>query len=524
MFENKDYSSGFNAPRYRELIRRYCGVKESGNFKYSVKGKKVKEQLVNCIWSEQLLKKDKLYTEDGLRIEIISTGIWNLEEGPDFKDAEILLEGKGIVKGDVEIHVCAGDWARHGHSKQKEYEKVCLHVFMWNDRKEKYVVIRNHRIPQLELYGFLKYELDTLADMIDIENYPHTGSANAGPCQKRMSAISLDDEWMGQFLDYAGDERILVKTDRVVKQLKTKTFEQVLYESILESLGYKNNKEQFKYLGTIVTINEIRRLIPSDISINERSKKIQALLFGMSGLLPSQRSKYASARDKHTIQYIADIELIWSEIRNDINNKPMDGELWSFKYSRPGNYPIRRIAAISRLVSGNYETGIFRVILASFEKTDNSKSETDQIRTIIENTESVFLELYDEFWSYYYTFGGKRLKKKGRLIGNERASVILINIIIPVLLTYARKREDRQLEEKLFKAFKQYSKLSPNNITRFMGYRILGNNSQKVNVVNSARRQQGLLQIFKDFCESDDVACEECVLLRTINETTIMKP
>jgi len=120
MFENKDYSDGFSAPHYRELIRRYCGVKESGSLKYSVKGKKVKEQLVNCIWSEQLLKKDKLYTEDGLRIEIISTGIWNLEEGPDFKDAEILLEGKGIVKGDVEIHVCSGDWARHGHSKQKD--------------------------------------------------------------------------------------------------------------------------------------------------------------------------------------------------------------------------------------------------------------------------------------------------------------------------------------------------------------------------------------------------------------------
>ena len=29
------------------------------------------------------------------------------------------------------------------------------------------------------------------------------------------------------------------------------------------------------------SINEIKGLIPSDISINERSKKIQALLFGM---------------------------------------------------------------------------------------------------------------------------------------------------------------------------------------------------------------------------------------------------
>ncbi len=400
MFENKDYSDGFSAPHYRELIRRYCGVKESGSLKYSVKGKKVKEQLVNCIWSEQLLKKDKLYTEDGLRIEIISTGIWNLEEGPDFKDAEILLEGKGIVKGDVEIHVCSGDWARHGHSKQKEYDNVCLHVFMWNDTKDKYLTIKNRRIPQLALYDYLKYELDKLADIIDIENYPHTGSANAGPCQKRLNAIPLDDKWIGQFLDYAGDERILVKADRIEKQQKSKTFEQVLYESILESLGYKNNKEQFKYLGTLVTINEIKRLIPSDISINERSKKIQALLFGMSGLLPSQRSKYAGVRDKHTIQYIADIELIWSEISNDINKKPMDGESWSFKYSRPGNYPTRRIAAISRLLAEIYETGIFRVILTSFEKTDYNKSKPDQIKTIIKDTESIFLELYDEHWSH----------------------------------------------------------------------------------------------------------------------------
>jgi hypothetical protein len=195
----------------------------------------------------------------------------------------------------------------------------------------------------------------------------------------------------------------------------------------------------------------------------------------------------------------------------------MDGESWSFKYSRPGNYPTRRIAAISRLLAENYETGLFRVILRSFEKTDKRKSEIDQIKTIMKNTEAIFLELYDDHWSYYYTFGGRRLKKRERLIGKERAAVIFINIIIPVLLAYARKRDDSELEEKLFKAYKRHPKVSPNNITRFMNYRILGKNSQEGSVVNSARRQQGLLQIFKDFCESDDIACEKCVLLQTIN-------
>ncbi len=103
------------------------------------------------------------------------------------------------------------------------------------------------------------------------------------------------------------------------------------------------------------------------------------------------------------------------------------------------------------------------------------------------------------------------------MIGKERATVIFINIIIPVLLAYARKRDDSGLEEKLFKAYKLHSELSPNNITRFMNYRILGKGTQDCGVVNTARRQQGLLQIFKDFCESDDIACERCVLLRSIN-------
>ncbi|MHC4269892.1 MAG: DUF2851 family protein, partial [Planctomycetota bacterium] len=230
-----------------------------------------------------------------------------------------------------------------------------------------------------------------------------------------------------------------------------------------------------------------------------------------------QISRYTSVKDNQTLQYIKEIEYIWSEIENDIKCKPMDGRLWSFKYSRPGNYPTRRIAAISRLLAENFETGIFRIILKSFLKIDNNKSDVGQIKEIIKNTESVFLELYDDHWSHYYTFSGRRLKNKERLIGKERSAVIFINIIIPVLLVYARKKSDTVLEERLFKAYKLHSKLSPNNITRFMNYRIFGKDTKNTGVVNTARRQQGLLQVFKDFCESDNIACERCVLLLSIN-------
>ena len=345
-------------------------MKESGGIGYGAKGKRIKEQLVKCIWSGQFLKK-KLYTEDGTRLEVLSPGSWNVEEGPDFKGAELLLEGKGVVKGDVEIHVYARDWIRHGHHKQKEYEDVRLHVFMWNDGKNKYLKLKNGLIPQLELFKYLEFKLDKLVEMIDIEDYPHPAGANVGPCQKGLSSISSDDIWIGSFLDFAGDERVLVKTDRFEKLLKTRTFEQVLYEAIMESLGYKNNKEQFLHLASIVTINDIRSLVPIDVTVKQGCKLIQALLFGMSGLLPDHS---ASTRvfDSHTLKYINEIEGMWSKFKDAIKNKPMDGGLWSFKYSRPGNFPTRRIAAISRLLAENLETGIFRLVLRSFESVDSS--------------------------------------------------------------------------------------------------------------------------------------------------------
>ncbi len=126
------------------------------------------------------------------------------------------------------------------------------------------------------------------------------------------------------------------------------------------------------------------------------------------------------------------------------------------------------------------------------------------------------ISLYDDYWSYYYTFGGKRSKGPERLIGRERSAIMFINIIIPVLLVYARKREDMVLEEGLFKAYKLHPKLSHNNVTTFMSCRIFGQDIQKKNIVNNARRQQGLIQIFKDFCESDDIACKRGVLLLSI--------
>ena len=87
-----------------------------------------------------------------------------------------------------------------------------------------------------------------------------------------------------------------------------------------------------------------------------------------------------------------------------------------------------------------------------------------------------------------------------------------INVIIPILLVYARRHNDIKLEKILHLAYRNYKPLSVTSVTKFMENRILGQSKASKKIVNSARRQQGLYQIFKDFCENDNVSCNKCAL------------
>ncbi len=95
----------------------------------------------------------------------------------------------------------------------------------------------------------------------------------------------------------------------------------------MESLGYKKNKEQFKQLASIVSVNDIGSLIPPDASVRQRSKMIQALFFGMAGLLPGQNSLSKKNMDKHSLKYIKEVGEMWYSMKNNIKSKSMDGGL-----------------------------------------------------------------------------------------------------------------------------------------------------------------------------------------------------
>ena len=85
------------------------------------------EAALQRLWFEHALPRH-LLTSDGQRAEIVQTGWWNREGGPDFRDAAVRFGGNMVRSGDVELHLDAADWEGHGHHRDPAYNGTILHV------------------------------------------------------------------------------------------------------------------------------------------------------------------------------------------------------------------------------------------------------------------------------------------------------------------------------------------------------------------------------------------------------------
>jgi len=117
----------------------------------------VKERIARCIWFDQNFATDRLRTDGGDKLRVLSPGWWNLEAGPDFRNGCVRLGDKRVVKGDIEVHRLASDWEKHGHQGDPSYNGVILHVCVWNDTGRRTVQTAGGAIvPQLTLEPYLK--------------------------------------------------------------------------------------------------------------------------------------------------------------------------------------------------------------------------------------------------------------------------------------------------------------------------------------------------------------------------------
>ena len=509
-------TDGFSAG-YREVMDSLTAVREAHPRTYDSVSPEVAESLVRCLWFDGMFKSEGLETEDHRPLRVLSPGRWNVEPGPDFNGAQASIAGGPVLTGDVEIHVHAEDWAAHGHDKNPAYANVILHVTLWNKHNLATVTNSDGKpVPQLGLARFLESDISELVHIVDVEDYPGGARNRQGLCRARLARGAASVEWLAKFLDLAGDERVIVKSRDLQDLLRGRTLDRVLYEGIMEALGYKTNKKPFKQLAQRLRLEDIRRLVPVDASPDDRALVLQGMMFGMAGLLPSQTNHDISANDEETQDYAKRLEAIWEGERKSLGFQPMTLADWQFKSMRPVNYPTRRMAGMSYLLADHLEGGLFRAVIEGLERARWSDHKPAGAEVKPSLLDGLFAQANRGYWPRRYVFGGKKLARPTALIGKERARAIIVNVIIPLLLVHARQKEDQPLERKLHALYSALPRAEGNNVTRYMESTLFPSPETAAEVVRTVRRQQGLYQIFKDCCDSQALRCDDCVMVRAM--------
>lgn len=479
------------------------------------------EKHLRAVWYDGKFEHRNLKLVDGRKISIVSPGVWNSGEGPDFKDAELRIENQ-ILRGDVEVHLRSSDWHQHGHSRDPKYNQVILHLVLFHNLRTESVQNREgKKVPQLELKDALSGSWETLAKTFEVEGYPYKSNALLGECGKAMGLpgrIHLEKYDAVQLLfRLAGDSRILLKGEPYQNLTKkSDLFEQLdrlLYSKIVEGLGYSQNKAAMKELAGRVSYDFMKRSIQRT-SGEMRTLRIQAILFGAAGLIPMLSSSF----DDETTRFVSALSFEWNEISSGI--EPMKKSQWLFRGLRPHNFPTRRLAGLSYFLAEHMEKGLFLTaleIVRNWEKPEK----THEAKIFSQRFEQVQKFLFQSGWGYFgvhANFGGNKFLHKVALIGEERSLTIWVNAILPFLVRWCRENKKDKLEEELYCFWKRIQTLSNNNISKMMLHRLLGSRGANFSV-EKEQTQQGLIQLFQDFCDTKPTACIGCPFPRLVSLT-----
>ncbi|MBI4534722.1 MAG: DUF2851 family protein [Ignavibacteriae bacterium] len=490
----------------------------------------VPERFLRHIWQHQLFSADLLRTADGKQVNIISPGVVNTDGGPDFNGAKIRV-GNITFHGDVELHKSASEWNAHKHDLDPHYNRVILHVVMTAEGEVPPARTPSHRsIPLLILHPFLD---ETLR-----ETWENTLFEEQGGRASPIKCYTLNDRiplrvivpWMEKL----AHERIELKVRRFEERLKQlidesnhivhepypryygnpddippprkdytrKDFanrtlwEQLLYEGIMEALGYSKNREAFLRLAQSMRLASLRQH-----QLGE-THTMMALLFGAAGLLPSVRT----LEEKESRQYVLQLKMIWNTIRPNYKAPILSPGEWLFFRLRPSNFPTARLAAMSFLLPKLFAEDNFRRLITIFKNEGLTERERlDSFHTLLA-FES------DEFWKHHYRFGNAT-RKAATSLGHARINEIASNVLVPIVLLYARIFKDHSVRMHAHKLLSSLAVSQKNTISNVIQRQLLKNKSS----IDSALLQQGAIQLHKFYCLPG--RCGECEVGKLLHLT-----
>ncbi len=232
------------------------------------------ERRVLEIWQDYLPGRTDLVTEDNEPVEIVYAGRPNDDRGADLRDA-VIGTRRGLLRGDIEIHIKSSGWWAHHHHQDPAYNRVILHVVFWHDVKTAVVLQNGHEVPTLALHRYIEVPTDrTVARH-------HSAVIPPMPC--RNTVHRWNSSFMGRILEEAGEQRFQSRVKDFQEALAQAGAGQTLYQGIMVALGYAKNKDAMAELARRMPLHRLEAVASERMSDIECLAGYQARLMGMAG-------------------------------------------------------------------------------------------------------------------------------------------------------------------------------------------------------------------------------------------------
>jgi hypothetical protein len=416
----------------------------------------VSELTLSRIWQDGLYARE-MRTVDGRRVSVVYGGVWTHQDGPDFRDAMIEIDGR-LLRGAVELHLRASDWLRHGHQHDPAYDAVVLHAVAENDLSDGVSGPNAGRVSTIVLPDFLKAPLPVLANQVFVTALGALGSRTCLPTLAGGRTDAIRD-----VLQRSGWRRLTAKQLRFAQELEHLPAGEVLYRGMLDGLGLMHNRDAMAALGSRLPLATLESLASND--------DVVSALLGTSGFLPISPSHAALAEMPGSV---ADrIEQSFVALAKKRHIDPLPTTIWTLNRVRPTNHPVRRLTSLGALIEQSRADGLLATFLAL--PLDGGRS-----------------------WRGW-------LESVRPSIGRSRSDQLAVNVLAPFMAAYADAVGDDQLAERVGQLWESLPGAADDSIAKATLTQIVGQTRFRILL---AIESQGLHEIGRNGCRQ--LRCFEC--------------
>lgn len=345
------------------------------------------EGILHYIWHHRIFPPEELHTTDGRRLEVIDVGVHNLASGPDFFNAKVKIDGV-MWAGNVEMHMQASDWFRHGHEKDEAYDNTILHVVAEDDAQ---AVTHSGSRPAQFVLRIPESILARYEELSRTMDYPRCHRL-----VREMEAMKVH-AWMDALLV----ERLMQRSEAVLGRVELYfgDWERATFVTHARAFGFGLNGDAFELWAKHVPLQAAAKH-------RDHLEQVAAIFLGVAGLLercPSNADAPMLTREV--------LQREWKFLSAKFQlSDSVAAPQWRYMRTRPQNFPEVRVLQLARL---------FHEDKCSLHR---------------------FLELAD------VSSLSRNLRPCG--ITEAVSRLLVINAVVPVLYAYGIQHRDEALKEK----------------------------------------------------------------------------